>query len=350
MTLTLRREPEDCLRSVLARNAVQWRVVERGRGLPDAPFFPQDFSEICSESDRISLVQQRAHLAEAGLRVTSHSACETLEAALTWATETNELPIAAQTIAKHGLYERIASSPEDLSLAWNMVRKHTVIPGVVLESARRGTSFSVFLERHDDTIHCHGIVDHESAPPPFRYAVASTTRTANTMEGAHVEFARRALDALGIANGVARVDIAEVGETLEVSFVDTCGLALGLPVDLLAAAGNPSFANNAVAAVVSSKWNAPIPLQRSVSFRWLPVRSGQVMVPPDTGALLAMPGIVAAQVTAKTDDSLRHAIDAPGVRQVGYVVAAGNTTDEAESRARAAVEAHPVKTEKVLYG
>lgn len=213
-------------------------------------------------------------------------------------------------------------SPDDLPLACAQAVKRSGSGKLLLQRATEGTTLRVWF------------------PPETKPQEAQALAATHSTESAY-----RLVDAL--VNNAVPEPVARFGDWLRAAMLEADGWFEGefSLVDsqaYLTGLWHCDAPHPAVAALVEAKGGA------YSAVHWLQSRSGLVTGIEGESKAAAMPGIVGVHVAAAPGTILSHVIDEASRDRLGFVVAKGDTAEQALQRAREAANSVTIRTTSML--
>jgi argininosuccinate lyase len=286
-----------------------------------------------------------------------HPARSVTEAML--AAEKLGLPVVVKPISRSGsIGVRRCDTPDEVAahaarlLTTTVDERGQPLPAVILvESYLSGPEFSV--ELLDGTVRAV-VAKHLDQSRGFLEVGHDVPAAVDAHTGAALaDSARAALAALGLRWGAAHVELRVAGGRAYVVEVNPRLAGGMIPQAIRAATGQDLIAE----LVARTAGRDPIPEPRAsgasanttASVRFLvPGADGEVRAVPDASAALALPGVVAAAVTARPGQRIVR--EGSFLDRIGYVIATGETQRQAGARAERALAALAVEMVPITEG
>ncbi len=238
-----------------------------------------------------------------------------------------------------GERERRVEHLEDVSLACARATEGRDGDPIILEKDVAEDSFSVFGFLDDGVFNTTGIA-HAVRAAPYRFAAGLSfpallqvpTRKRLT------EVCGRALKAVGLDRGGARVEVVLSGDEVQIIDIDVCPFSNWMPEDLIGFCGGQSYLGGCLSFASGKNPDAGNQFTGGAAIRWIPARSGKVEGVLGIERARNVYGVVELKVSIAPGDVIGHVVDALSRDRVGYAFATGSDAASAEEAARSAVD------------
>lgn len=260
-----------------------------------------------------------------------------------WAAEQLGPPVVVKPVSRSGsigvrrcdTVSDVATHAANLLAATEDERGNQLPPTILVESYLAGREFSV--ELLGDEV-CAVVAKHVDESCGFLEVGHDVPAALDAQTGAVlIATARAALAALGLSWGPAHVELRVSDGRAYVVEVNPRLAGGMIPRAVQAATGRDLIAEllARTAGRRAPAWGAQ---HQCASIRFLvPAADGEVAAVPDTSAALTLPGVVEAAVTARPGQ--RTVRQGTFLDRLGYVIATGETQQQAGARAERAVAA-----------
>ena len=235
--------------------------------------------------------------------------------------------------------ERRVEHVEDVSLACARAAKGRAGDPIVLEKDVAEDSYSVFGFLDDGVLNTTGIA-HAIRATPFRFArglsfpalLQVPTRKRLT------EVCGRALNAVGLNRGGARVEVIVSGDEVQIVDIDVCPFSSWMPEDLIGFCGGQSYLEGCLSFASGKNPDTGNQFTGGAAIQWIPARSGKVEGVLGIERARNVYGVVNLKIAVAPGDVIGHVVDALSRDRVGYAFATGSDAASAEEAARSAVD------------
>jgi len=236
---------------------------------------------------------------------------------------------------------------EDIPLAYAMALKYTRSQTVLVESFMEGEEFNVDGLMFDGEYLPGGLTGKERCAPPYRYdmGIYMPPLVEAAVQASVVDAVRTALRAIGFVSGTTHVEVILTAEGPRI--VEMAGRPGGgrIPTDFIPRVYGMDYMADALRISLGEAPRERPRHERGCAMYWIPSRSGVVTEIRGVERARALPGVEDLVVSVKPGEVLGHVVDCVTRDRIGYVLAAGDSAEEAIARAKAARDAVEVVTQ-----
>jgi biotin carboxylase len=241
---------------------------------------------------------------------------------------------------------------EDVSLAFVQALKHSRSKAVLLEAFMAGEEYNVYGLVFEGVYRPAGIAGKERSAPPYHYNTGiqmPAVVDAGTRD-ALVEAAETALRAIGFESGTALVEAIVTSEGPRIVEISGRSAAGRVATDLIPFAFGLDYVADSLRVALGEAPRERQQYERGCALYWVPSHSGVVSRIEGLNGARDMPGVREVSIAVQPGDVLGHVVDCATRDRIGYVLATGETAEEAVRNAKAARDAVHVITRPTYEG
>jgi hypothetical protein len=240
----------------------------------------------------------------------------------------------------------------DTILSYNQMNSVMGERSMVLEHGVYGSGFWVCGFVEDGVFVFHGIVDLEWLSETYRFPMEAHVPSglSDDERSRLAAISSSVVEALKLNDSPVRIEynFVESEESFQVVEVDIGWFSEALPVDIFALSNEGSYWGNQIRMLNGEAVASPIEADHAVSIRWLHSWSGIVEEILHTDEASEMPGVLQVELCVETGDKLRHVVDVRSRDRLGYVVATGATSGEAQEVSQKAADRIYIQRKTIL--
>lgn len=259
------------------------------------------------------------------------------------------LPVIVKPADGHSsLGVRRVDYAEDMGLAFPQALKQSALGVVLVESWMEGAEFSVDGIKVDGEFHVFAIAARERANPVYPVAteISMPASVDTSTYGALVAMARAALTAIGMMTGPAHVELIMTETGPQVVEIGAHFGAVRTEATLIRLASGVECLKQCLRAAAGEPIQISTDVRKGAAVRWIPSPTGVVAKVSGIDTARALPGVHDVFVGVEPGERVGHVTDCVTRDQVGHVIAAGNTAEEAVAVVRNAVAHCRIQTHR----
>ena len=241
---------------------------------------------------------------------------------------------------------RLVEREDDAIDAFEHARHFSESKTVLLEECIKGEEFCVDGLVYNGRYILGGITGKEVSAPPNRFdECIFMPPILDRAVCEEIEACTRvALDAIGFRNGTTHVEIIMSEEGPRI--VEIAGRPGGgrIPTDLIPLAYGTDYMADSIRIALGEAPKESRKKEGAAALFWIPAKPGDVQVIEGIEEARAVPGIREVVIYASVGDTLAPIVDCVTRDRVGYVLAEGDTTEEALTTARSAANCCKIRT------
>lgn len=251
--------------------------------------------------------------------------------------------------ARPGVSEFLVTHKEDLPFTFRRATKEAQGERVVIEEAIKGATHCICGIVEAGTFMLEGIFTKVAPDSHMRFACsyALSERTDQQETSSLQEWCSTVLSSLGLSHALVCLEIADIDGQRRIVDI-TFGPDIDVPFVLMDACSVP-VGDNAIRMCVGDPPIASGPPRRYAAIHWIPSGSGIVADIPTTETIKDDSTLLAAEIFLRPGDVMGHVMDTTSRDAVGYVIAAGESSEESYTLAKDAAERSRITTKPFYH-
>lgn len=228
---------------------------------------------------------------------------------------------------------------EDMCLAFLQVERRSLNKSVLLERYFGWAEYDFYGLLHEGKLVREAICGIEVSGPPYLVdaALFIPAPLPKGDQEAICSVSRAALDAIGYRNGAVHLRLALTGKGPVVVGIGHACVAGPHMVELLRLAYGADCTADLIRVALGEAPQVEEAALRGAACCWIPARSGFVERITGAEEALAAPGVETVAISVRPGDQVGHIADRASRDRIGYVLASGDSAEEALTAARNAV-------------
>lgn len=235
---------------------------------------------------------------------------------------------------------------DELATAFEVAKSQSATGAVLLEAYMDGIEYNVDGLMYKNSFRLGGITGKELSNLPYRYdrGIYMPPPLPSEDLDAIASFTESVMRALGMETGICHAEVMMTADGPRI--VEVAGRPGGgrIPSDLIPLAYGMDFLADAIRIVLGDAPRETRRHERAAALYWIPAEPGIVEVVEGLADARQASGVVDAVIEVKPGDVVDHIIDCVTRDRIGYVLAEGDTVDQAIAAACAARDRITVRT------
>ncbi|MBX7256958.1 MAG: ATP-grasp domain-containing protein, partial [Candidatus Hydrogenedentes bacterium] len=227
---------------------------------------------------------------------------------------------------------------EDMPLGYKRASAQSAGPGVLVEEYVQGDEFVLDGVVCGGALHALCVSMRMRPAPPMLHDLGMLAPVVQSVAEPVNEYAQCVVRALGYDDGPVRLELVHSGEGFHVIEASPCVCGGRLETDLARVTSGMGAIEATLSMGAGADWSLPASRKQAAALLWMPARSGVVEEIRGLDEARAIEGIADVEVNAAPGDWIGHLAIRHSHERIGYVLAAGTTSEEALAAAREALK------------